>query len=263
MSPGPAPSPAHLGKAGCSCPVPPAATAGHPHRKAHPWTADHTRAPPLPAPAAWHDPLPGGRVKDALRRRLRRPGSRPVLDPPARSQTTAAIRDREQTQPRPNRTPHGPAMPRPNHLASSPDTGKAVRVRHGVAVRDRRIVEQLRPAAASAGRSCPSSYAITGRRRYVCRDDVGGVPVQPPLVRTQETRPIDALGDGQVDRPGGPRRERESFGVGEGGLDRREGGGPAGLRRVPGLPRFGWVCVLRGELAWLVDAGMPRDHVGL
>jgi hypothetical protein len=50
---------------------------------------------------------------------------------------------------------------------------------------------------------------LPGGARYVCRDDVGGVPVQPPLVRTQENRPIDALGDGQVDRPGGPRRERD------------------------------------------------------
>jgi hypothetical protein len=31
-------------------------------------------------------------------------------------------------------------------------------------MRDRRIVGQLRPAAATAGRSCPSAHAITGRR---------------------------------------------------------------------------------------------------
>jgi hypothetical protein len=37
----------------------------------------------------------------------------------------------------------------------------------------------------------------------------GAVPVQPPPVRGQEHRPAGALADGQVERPGGPRRERD------------------------------------------------------
>jgi hypothetical protein len=35
------------------------------------------------------------------------------------------------------------------------------------------------------------------------------VPVQPPPVRGPEHRPFGALADGQVDRPGGARRERD------------------------------------------------------
>ena len=41
-------------------------------------------------------------------------------------------------------------------------------------------------------------------------DDPGGaVPVQPPPVRGEEQRPLGALADGQVDRAGGARRERD------------------------------------------------------
>ena len=40
-------------------------------------------------------------------------------------------------------------------------------------------------------------------------DPPGAVPVQPPPVRGQEHRPTCALGDGQVDRPGGAGRERD------------------------------------------------------
>jgi hypothetical protein len=35
------------------------------------------------------------------------------------------------------------------------------------------------------------------------------VPVQPPPVRSQEHRPHDALPDGQVERPRGPRSQRD------------------------------------------------------
>ena len=37
----------------------------------------------------------------------------------------------------------------------------------------------------------------------------GAVPVQPPPVRGQEHRPVRPLADGQVDRPGGARRQRD------------------------------------------------------
>ena len=40
-------------------------------------------------------------------------------------------------------------------------------------------------------------------------DPSGAVPVQPPAVRGQEHRPFGALADGQVDRSGGPRCERD------------------------------------------------------
>jgi hypothetical protein len=39
--------------------------------------------------------------------------------------------------------------------------------------------------------------------------DVSGVRVQPAAVRGQEHRCAGALADGQVDRPGGARRERD------------------------------------------------------
>jgi hypothetical protein len=40
-------------------------------------------------------------------------------------------------------------------------------------------------------------------------DPPGAVPVQPPAVSGQEDRSFAALADGQVDRPGGARRERD------------------------------------------------------
>jgi hypothetical protein len=40
-------------------------------------------------------------------------------------------------------------------------------------------------------------------------DPPGAVPVQPPPVRAQEYRPADAFADGQVDRPGRARRQRD------------------------------------------------------
>ena len=40
-------------------------------------------------------------------------------------------------------------------------------------------------------------------------DPPGAVPVKPPCVPSEEHRPVRALADGQVDRPGGPRRERD------------------------------------------------------
>jgi hypothetical protein len=41
-------------------------------------------------------------------------------------------------------------------------------------------------------------------------DPPGTVPVQPPPVRGQEHRTISAFAGGQVDRPRGPRRQRDS-----------------------------------------------------
>jgi hypothetical protein len=37
----------------------------------------------------------------------------------------------------------------------------------------------------------------------------GAMPVQPLAVGGQEYRPVSALADGQVDRPGGARRQRD------------------------------------------------------
>jgi hypothetical protein len=44
-------------------------------------------------------------------------------------------------------------------------------------------------------------------------DPPGAVPVQPPLVRGQEHRTFDPLADGQVDRAGGPRCQRDGDGL--------------------------------------------------
>jgi hypothetical protein len=40
-------------------------------------------------------------------------------------------------------------------------------------------------------------------------DPPGAVPVQPPPVRSQEHRPVRAFADGEVDRPGGARCQRD------------------------------------------------------
>ncbi|MGH3232105.1 MAG: hypothetical protein ACRDOH_02260 [Streptosporangiaceae bacterium] len=40
-------------------------------------------------------------------------------------------------------------------------------------------------------------------------DPPGAAPVQPPTVCGQEHRPASAFADGQVDRPGGARRQRD------------------------------------------------------
>ncbi len=70
LSPGQRPSPADPGKAGCSQTPGPALTGlvTLPDRKAPPEPLTPYCTPPLSLPlAAEHDPLPGGRVKDALR----------------------------------------------------------------------------------------------------------------------------------------------------------------------------------------------------
>jgi hypothetical protein len=42
-------------------------------------------------------------------------------------------------------------------------------------------------------------------------DPPRAVPVQPTPVRGQEHRPVRPFTDGQVDRPGGPRRQRDGY----------------------------------------------------
>ena len=51
--------------------------------------------------------------------------------------------------------------------------------------------------------------ADPGATRGAADDPPGAVPVQPPSVRGQEHRPAGAFPDGQVDCPGGARRERD------------------------------------------------------
>src|SRR6266487_5393626 len=46
-------------------------------------------------------------------------------------------------------------------------------------------------------------------RRGLADDPPGAVPVQPPPVCGQEHRPFGVLADGQVDRPGGARCQRD------------------------------------------------------
>jgi hypothetical protein len=55
------------------------------------------------------------------------------------------------------------------------------------------------------GRDCLGDPGAAGG---LADDPPSAVPVQPPAVRSQEDRPFCALADGQVDRPGGARRER-------------------------------------------------------
>ena len=62
---------------------------------------------------------------------------------------------------------------------------------------------------------CRSVWGVTAlpipaRRAVRAHDPPGAVPVQPLPVRSQEYRAVRALPDGQVDRPGGPRRQRDS-----------------------------------------------------
>jgi hypothetical protein len=116
MSPGQRPSPADLGKAGCSWPPPPAATADHPAQKGptHPDPLNripHHQGTPCPLP-------PGmirsrtGRVKGACgaaARALRAP----VTRPPAR-RTRQLSGDREQTQPSLKQSDHDRRNPETN-----------------------------------------------------------------------------------------------------------------------------------------------------
>jgi len=51
--------------------------------------------------------------------------------------------------------------------------------------------------------------ADPGTARDLADDPPGAVPVQPPPVRSQEHRPAGTLADGQVNRPGGARCQRD------------------------------------------------------
>jgi hypothetical protein len=51
--------------------------------------------------------------------------------------------------------------------------------------------------------------ADSGAAGDLTDDPPGTVPVQPPPVRSQEDRSFGAFADDQVDRPGGPRRQRD------------------------------------------------------
>jgi len=51
--------------------------------------------------------------------------------------------------------------------------------------------------------------ADSGPASYLADDSPGAVPVQPPPVPGQEYGAIGAFTDGQVDCPGGARRERD------------------------------------------------------
>ena len=51
--------------------------------------------------------------------------------------------------------------------------------------------------------------ADPGPAAHAADDPGGAVPVQPPAVRGDEQGPLSALADGQVDRAGGARGERD------------------------------------------------------
>ena len=54
-----------------------------------------------------------------------------------------------------------------------------------------------------------NGFGDPGTAGGLADDPPGTVPVQPRPVRGQEDRPSGALPDGQVDRPGRPRRQRD------------------------------------------------------
>ena len=53
------------------------------------------------------------------------------------------------------------------------------------------------------------ALAGPGSAGDLANDPPGAVPVQPPPVGGKEHRPADPLAEGQVDRPGRARRERD------------------------------------------------------
>jgi hypothetical protein len=124
MSPGQHRRPADLGKAGCSWPCPPAATAGHPAQKGHqPGPLNPYPAPGgLPVPGR---PLPahGGPRQGRLRRRYA--GAARPLPRHRRSHEPAATGNREQTGPRPGPWPPNPIQTVNEHLRTRTDAGKA------------------------------------------------------------------------------------------------------------------------------------------
>jgi hypothetical protein len=56
---------------------------------------------------------------------------------------------------------------------------------------------------------CQLARGLSGGSGDVGGDDIGGVPVQPPPVISHEDWPFDALANGQIDRTGGARCERD------------------------------------------------------
>ena len=114
MSPGRRQRPADLGKAGCSWPRPPAATAGHPAQKGRTpeplnQIPHHHQGLPAPPPGMIRSRTAASRAPAAPLR-----GRCAPLDPPARSQNPAAIRDREQTQASPDQGDHDRKNPESN-----------------------------------------------------------------------------------------------------------------------------------------------------
>ena len=55
----------------------------------------------------------------------------------------------------------------------------------------------------------PDRLGAAGPAGDAADDPPGAMAVHPPTVGTKEYRPFAALADGQVDRPGGTRRERD------------------------------------------------------
>jgi hypothetical protein len=98
-------APADLGKAGCLLAPPPAAMAGHPAQKGRkPEPLNQIPHQGLPAPAAWHDPLPDGRVKSACGAAKR--ALRAHLTCPSARRTRQLSGDRKHTQASPDQGDH-------------------------------------------------------------------------------------------------------------------------------------------------------------
>ena len=192
MSPGQHPSPADLGKAGCSSSRPPPPRLVTPYRK----------APPEPLTTPRHPrtslPLPPGMIRSraAASRAPTAPatpaGLPPGLDPPARSQDPAAIRAGSRLNHAHTGNPR-PHMPQVDHLRSPTDTGKA----------DRRVRRQARRTRSVTFQNKRASRRRNGSGHLEARPLFRWLPTDRPfegvhrrMLRGMNSRPVLApLGD--------------------------------------------------------------------
>jgi len=78
-------------------------------------------------------------------------------------------------------------------------------------------IAQRHPGIQGRGDECVpqrvgrDGFGDPGAAGSLADDPPGAVPVQPPPVCGQEHRAAGAFPDGQVDRPGGARRERDGY----------------------------------------------------
>ena len=101
----------------------------------------------------------------------------------------------------------GPATPGPGRIAwwFSGQRGRRLPARRAAAPRVQRRGDERVPQ-----RVRPDGLGDPGAAGDLADDPRGAMPVQPPAIGSQEDRPFAAFADGQVDRPRGAWRERDS-----------------------------------------------------